>query len=370
MGNTKRVLLLTNIYNGETHFRTEIVDALLQEGYDVTYAAPTKGLKQEREEAGYHLVDIPFDRRSLNPLKDVRLLWQYVKLLRRTAPQVVLSFTIKPNLYGGMACRICKVPQIANVTGLGSAFEDEGWLHRLAIMLYRIGLRKTHMVFFQNTANMQYCEDHLMVRGQRKLLPGSGVNLIRFAYEEYPKEQPLRFLFLGRLIKQKGIDEYLEVARLVRKLHPEVEFHILGTCDEGYHDVLVNQPHEGIFYHGRQPDVRPFICQCHCLIHPSYYPEGMSNVLLESCATGRPIITTDRPGCKEVIEDGKNGFVVRPQDVDDLKEKVLKFISLPHEAKRQMGLAARQKVEREFDRQVVVKAYLDAIEEVEVRNER
>lgn len=200
-----------------------------------------------------------------------------------------------------------------------------------------------------------------MVKTRKVLLPGSGVNLQHFYLQEYPTEQPLRFLFLGRMLKEKGFNEYVEAARRIRKRYPDTEFHIVGTCKNNSFQAE-SLKNEGIEWHGWQADVRPFINRSHCLVHPSYYPEGMSNVLLESCATGRPIITTDMPGCREIVDDGINGFVVRSRDVDDLVEKIECFIALPHNQKCEMGLAARRKVEQVFDRQIVVNAYLKEID--------
>lgn len=355
----KHILLLTNVFNGENHFRKEIVEEFIKEGYEVTYAAPVRpGAKLDQS---YRVIDTPFDRKGKNPLKDLWLLIQYVRLLKKVKPDVVLSFTIKPNVYGGVACRLCHIPQLANVTGLGMALERKGWLQQLAIVLYRIGLSKAHTVFFQNMANVSFCEEHRIVKSRKVLLPGSGVNLKHFSLQTYPEESPIRFLFLGRMMKEKGIDDFLKSAVRIREVHPDIEFHIVGACEKEYVKLAESLKDNGIFCHGRQDDVRPFIAMCHCLIHPSYYAEGMSNVLLESCATGRPIITTDRPGCREIVENGTNGFIIKSQDVDDIVEKLELFISLPHEQKREMGLAARRKVEREFDRNVVVKAYFDCI---------
>jgi len=279
----------------------------------------------------------------------------------------VLSYTIKPNLYGGMACQLCGVPQIANVTGLGTAVENPGKLQKLTILLYKIGLRKAHTVFFQNQANMEFCRQHGMVKGRVKLIPGSGVNLQHHYLQDYPApNDPIRFIFMSRLLKEKGIDQYLAAAHEIKRKYPNTEFHILGNCEGDYAEKMEKLQKDGIvIYHGRQLDVRPFIGKAWCTVHPSYYPEGMSNVLLESCAAGRPIITTDRPGCGEIVDDGVNGFVVRQRDGHDVALKLEKFIQLPYEKKREMGLAARHKVEKEFDRQIVVKAYLEEVNKIE-----
>lgn len=359
-----KILILTNVYCGQNNFRKEVIDAILNEGHDVVLSAPVRYEDVKNEHVAYRIIDTPFNRHGINPLKDLWLALRYVKLLRQERPDIVLTFTIKPNVYGGMACCLCKIPQLANITGLGLAVERKGWLQKVAVMLYRIGLMKTHTVFFQNMSNMHFCEERGIGKRRKILLPGSGVNLNHFSLQKYPPESPLKFIFLGRVMREKGIDEFISAARIIKKRHPDTEFHVVGACEPEYINRMSSEQNEVMVYHGRQSDVRPFIGMSHCMIHPSYYPEGMSNVLLESCATGRPIITTDRPGCREIVEDGVNGFVIKLKDVDDLVRKIEQFIALPYEQKREMGLAARRKVEREFDRQIVVREYLSTIEDI------
>ena len=358
-----KILILTNNFGGLHSFRKEVVKAIRDKGYEVTISAPYDEKRHYFEEIGCRLIDTQFNRKGTNPLKDFGLMLYYRRLLKQEKPDVVLSYTIKPNLYGGMACGLCRVPQIANITGLGSAVENPGWLQRLTIVLYKIGLRKAHTVFFQNRANMEFCMEHKMVRGDVRLIPGSGVNLEYHSLQPYPAEtEPVKFVFISRLLREKGIEEYLGAAERIKEKYPETEFHILGACEEAYGSRLKELQDKGIvIYHGQQPDVRPFIASSHCTVHPSFYPEGMSNVLLETCAAGRPIITTNRPGCGEIVDDGVNGFVVRQQDTADLVEKIERFIGLSWEQKRDLGVAARKKVEREFDREIVVKAYMDEI---------
>lgn len=358
-----KILILTNHYGGLYAFRKEVVKALIDVGHEIVISAPFEARKSYFEDIGCKLVDAQFDRKGKNPIKDVSLVLYYRKLMKNERPNVVLSYTIKPNIYGGMACQLCGIPQIANVTGLGSAVENPGFLQRLTILLYKIGLRKTKVTFFQNRANMEFCKGHKMVGGQQRLIPGSGVNLQQHIFQDYPsKEEPLRFIFISRLLREKGIEEYLMAAEIIKKKYPNTEFHILGTCEDDYEERIEKlQMEKVVVFHGKQADVRPYIGKSCCTVHPSFYPEGMSNVLLESCAAGRPIITTNRPGCGEIVEDGVNGFVVKQQDGSDVADKIEMFIKLPYDQKRLMGLASRKKVEREFDRRIVVEAYLNEI---------
>lgn len=360
-----KVLILTNNFNGLFSFRKEVVNAILKQGYEVFISAPAGEKSSYFEEKGCRLIKTNFNRKGKNPLKEIELLLFYIKIIKRILPDVVLSYTIKPNIYGGVACQLCKVSQIVNITGLGSAVENPGWLQKVTILLYKIGLRKTKTVFFQNRANMDFCQSHNMVKGKGILIPGSGVNLQYHTFNDYPDENPLKFIFISRLLREKGIEEYLGAAELIKKKYPEVEFHILGTCEEAYYDKLKALEEKGIvIYHGWLSDVRPFIAMCHCTIHPSFYPEGMSNVLLESCAAGRPIITTNRPGCGEIVNDNINGYLVKAKDINDLFTIIEKFIALPYCQKKLMGKNARIKVEAEFDRQIVVDAYLKEIESI------
>lgn len=362
----RRILVLSNSFVGLHSFRKEVFQAFKYDGYEVFISSPIGQDKEKAEwfeKIGCHIIDTNFNRQGKNPIADFKLMLLYRKIIKQIEPDVVLSYTIKPNLYGGMACALCSVPQIANVTGLGAAVENPGIMQHLTVWLYKLGLQKTTLVFFQNEANRSFCLKHRMVNGKTRLIPGSGVNLEYHTLQKYPDvTEPMRFIFISRIRKEKGIEEYLQAAQIVKQRYPDAEFHVLGTCEGNYEQRIVDLQKKGyIVYHGHQSDVRPYIAKVHCTIHPSFYPEGMSNVLLESCAAGRPIITTDRAGCREIIDDGSNGFIVRQQDSDDLIKQIERFILLPHSEKQQMGLNARKKVEMSFDRKIVVSAYLNEV---------
>lgn len=363
----KRLLVLSNSFLGLYSFRKEVIQALRNLEYEVWISCPVaedQGKAAWFSEIGCHIIDTQFDRNGTNPFSDIRLMLYYWRIIRQVVPLAVLTYTIKPNLYGGMASAICRVPQIANITGLGVAVEYPGPLQRLTKILYKIGLSRTLVTFFQNEANYRFCKDHGMIKGRSILIPGSGVNVDYHVYQPYPdQEKPIRFVYCSRIRKEKGIEIYISVAKAMRKKYGSgVEFHVVGDC-EGDYEVQLNRltQEDFLVYHGCQADVRPFFAMSGCIIHPTYYPEGMSNVLLEGCATGRPIITTDRPGCREVVDEGINGFIVKPQDTEDCLDKVEKFINLSYELRKMMGEAARRKVEREFDRKVVVDLYLSEI---------
>jgi len=285
-------------------------------------------------------------------------------MIKKVKPDLVLTYTIKPNIYGGLICKLMNVPYLTNITGLGTAVENSGSLQKLTLLLYRLSLKKASCIFFQNTENADFFNKKGIIKGKQRLIPGSGVNLGYYKVLDYPNEKTINFLFISRVMKQKGIDNYLDAAEYIRGKYQNVKFYILGFCEEDYEEKLKRFEEKGIIqYLGMQKDVREFYKISHCTIHPTYYPEGMSNVLLESAACGRPIITTNRSGCREIVDDGVNGFLIEQQNSQDLIEKIEKFLELSYEEKRQMGLNGRSKVENEFDRKIVIGAYLEEIKE-------
>lgn len=361
----KKVLILVNhdvvIYN----FRKELVERLLKDKYEVYISSPYGERIDDLVAMGCKHIESKIARHGTNVLEELKLLHNYKKTIKEIKPDGVLSYTIKPNIYGGMACRMLKVPYIANITGLGTAVENKGLMQNITTILYRIAFKKINCLIFQNTENRQFFIDKNIALDKHRLVPGSGVNLEYFNVLDYPSNETIEFAFISRIMKEKGIDQYIEAAQLIRNKYPNTKFHICGFCEEAYEDKLKALQEKGIvIYHGMQRDVRIILQKTHCTIHPTYYPEGMSNVLLESSACGRPIITTNRSGCRETVDDGVNGFVVEQQNSKDLIEKIEEFLKLSYEEKKQMGLAGRKKVEKEFDRQIVVGAYMDEIDKI------
>ncbi|MCD8052487.1 MAG: glycosyltransferase family 4 protein [Lachnospiraceae bacterium] len=359
----ERILFLVNhdvvIYN----FRRELVERLLQEGYEVVISSPYGERIDLLKDMGCKYVEVKMDRHGTNPLEEVKLLAYYKNLISTVKPKMIFSYTIKPNLYRAMAAEFCKVPIVANITGLGTAVENNGVMEKAMIALYKFAFRKVQTVYTQNEENRQFFIDNNIAVDRLKLLPGSGVNLEHFHVLEYPGDETIEFVFISRIMKEKGIDQYLEMAEYIKEKYPQTRFHICGFCEEEYEDKLKELDEQGvIIYHGLVMDVREVLAYTRCTIHPTYYPEGLSNVLLESAASSRPIITTDRSGCREVINDGMNGFVVEQKNTQSLIAAVEKFIALSNKERKQMGLAGRAKVEKEFDRQIVVEAYMSELE--------
>ena len=383
----KTVLFLVNhdvvIYN----FRLELVERLIADGHEVHISSPYGERIDDLVKLGAIYHEIKIARHGTNPVTDGVLILNYIKLLKQVKPNIVFSYTIKPNIYGGIACRLMNVPQVANVTGLGTAVENPGLTQKITLALYKLAFKKIQRIFFQNTENRQFFIDHNLFTDKHGLLPGSGVNLERFAPLPYPDETDgIHFVFISRIMREKGIEQYLDSAQYFKAAEPaeapdsrhserseessavhahKVTFHVCGFCEQEYQQKLDELTKNGtIAYHGMVRNVREILAKTHCTIHPSFYPEGISNVLLESCACARPIITTDRSGCREVIDNGVNGFIVKQRDSQDLIEKIEKFLALSHEQKMQMGFAGRIKVEKEFDRQIVVEKYLEEVDKI------
>lgn len=358
------VLVLTNFIAGLHSFRKEVMKAIVDASYQLYISVPDADddLAKNFEEIGCHLIKTEFDRRGMNPLADFKLMMAYRRLIKRLKPIAVLSYTIKPNVYGGLACRLTGTPLIANVTGLGDAIENGGWLQKLTVSLYRFGIGKAAQVFFQNETNRSFCVKHKIAGNNAIVLPGSGVNLAHHIFQEYAADGVIKFLFIARLLKDKGTEEYFETAKAIKAKYPQTEFQILGWKEGPYQQKMEELVKTGVInYLGTTSDIRPYLTNVHCTIMPSYH-EGMSNVNLESAANGRPVITTNVPGCRETVDDGKNGYLVEAKSVEALINGVERFLALPYSQKKNMGQMARKKVEREFDRNIVVKAYLKAIE--------
>lgn len=356
------ILVLSNHPTWTFKLRGEVLRALVEDGYRVIVAVGYGPELERLKEIGCEHVDIPYNRRSVNPLKEVKLFLAYRKLIHQVRPDAVLTYTIKPNLYGAYLCRKNKIPCLINITGLGSALDRLGIYQTFFLNLYKYVFKDVYRVFLQNTANRDLFVRKEIVHGNEVLLPGSGVNLENYQPLAYPSCDTIEFVFIARILKAKGIEEYLEAAHEIRKRFPHARFHICGFCDQDYMGLIGEYVGKGdVIYHGMVDDTREIYKSTHCTVLPSWYSEGMNNVLLESAACARPIITTNRPGCGEIVDDGVNGFIVKQQDTEDLIRVMERFILMPDDEKKAMGLAGRRKVEQQFNRKIVVEKYLEAI---------
>ena len=360
----KKILIFANSSKGVYGFRNELVLKMLEK-YEVFISVPDTVCTAELEEEGCKIISTDINRRGMNPVEDLKLFFAYQQLLHEIQPDLVLTYTIKPNIYGGFACRLRKIPYITTITGLGSAMEGDGLLQKLTSILYRIAMKKASCIFFQNETNQKIFEERNIKGLAQKRVSGSGVDLEHFKYMDMPETENVRFMFVSRILKEKGIEEYLEAAKQIKNKYPATEFWILGKCEEEYEMQLQELQKEGIIqYFGMQKDVRQYLKDVHCLVHPSFYPEGMSNVCLEAAACGRAVITTDHTGCRETVAHEESGYIVEKRNVSQLVNAMERFVLLSKEDKCLMGRNGRVKVECEFDRKMVTNSYMNTIQSI------
>ncbi len=355
-----KVMMVANDTNYIWNLRREVLERLISEACEVTLVTQVLGFRDRLDQMGCKVIAVNTGRRGKNPFADMRLFFAYLSALKREKPDVVLTNNIKPNVYAGLACRILKIPYMTNVCGLGMPMEAPGLMQRLTTFLYRIGVRGAKTIFFQNEENRLFFERHKLTPKKAKVIvtPGSGVNLEAHPVLPWP-EGRVHFLFAARIMKQKGIDLFLAAAR--RYASEKVVFDICGQCeDRQYRQILQNE--KCVCYHGLQSDMLPFYRQCSCFLYPSYYPEGMSNVLLEAAACGRPVIAADRAGCRETVEHGVTGYLTPVNNEEKVLEAVEKFLELSVDERKRMGLNGRRKVERAFNRKIVVDIYWGEVE--------
>ena len=372
------IALLTNTDDDVDCFRLELIQAILNSGYRMLISCPDGPKFDVMEEIGlkkndaFFYDDPPIDRRGTSVINDGKLMMHYRKLFKQYKPAVILTYTAKPNVYASLVAHQLHIPVINNVTGLGSIVNESGVKRKFIMWLFKTAYRGSACIMFQNSTNMKLAKELGWVNGDYKLIPGSGVALERYPVQEYPdggngiEGEPVIFNYIGRILKDKGVDDYIEAAKRIKTQYPKTEFNMLGfiePTENHYEAELEELRKQGIvLYRGSQKDVKPWIKRAHAIIHPSVYGEGISNVLLENASSGRLIITTDNPGCRETVDDCYSGFIYHGGDVNQLVQKIKTVLQeMSNSSRKQMGLKGRSKVEREFSREVVIKEYLDTI---------
>lgn len=359
----KKILFLANHFITLHSFRKEMIQAMLEKGYEVYLSLPASTDNAYFEQIGCTILPTKINRRGINPIKDLELIKSYWKMMNKIKPDIIFSFTIKPNIYGSIVSNILGYRQICNITGTGATFLKKGLLCIVCEFLYRISVKKCYKVYFQNTGDRNYFINHKMVCENFAMIPGSGCNLEQHQYKPLPNMNHLYFIYIGRVMKLKGIDEYLICAKSIKRKYPNTTFYIAGWNEEPeYMERVDKAENEGyICYLGFRRDIDSWIEKCHCTILASHGGEGVPNVLLESAATGRICIGSRINGTKEAIDDTITGYLFEKGNAKDLIDKVEKFILLPNDIKEKMGKASRAKMEKEFDRSIVVNAYLNDI---------
>ena len=374
MKKNKIIALLTNNDDDVYCFRKELVEALIAEGYEILISCPNGPKFELMKEIPYIYDNPDIDRRGTNPVKDFGLMMHYHKLFKQYKPTVVLTYTAKPNVYASIAAHQLGIPVINNLTGLGSVVNETGLMKSFIMWLFRLSYRKSACMMFQNETNMHVAIDQGMVKGKYRLIPGSGVDTDRYPLQPYPNGgngktgAPVVFNYIGRILHDKGVDDYIEAAKRIKKDYPQTEFNMLGFIEPTeihYEQDLKELETQGVVvYRGSQKDVKPFIARAHATIHPSTYGEGMSNVLLESASSGRFLITTNNPGCQETVDENKTGYIYQGGNVDALVHAIKRFLALPNSQRKQAGELGRKRMEELFSRKIVIKAYKEEISRI------
>ncbi len=357
-----RILILANSDLGLYKFRKELIEELLI-GNEVYISLPNGGYIKDLVHLGCKFIETRIDRRGVNPIKDVKLLIHYLKIVSQIKPDQVITYTVKPNVYGGIVCRIKRIPYAINITGLGTTFHNEGTLKKIIVSLYKVACRNAKVLFFENEENRQIFIANNIVKEEKTCkLNGAGVSLEDYQFCDYPSDNnKIHLLFIGRVMREKGVDELFAVAKRIKDKYDNVVFDIVGPFEEDYENTVLELQKQGfIKYHGFQSDVKPFIEKAHCFVLPSYH-EGMANTLLECGAIGRPLITSNIHGCKEAVINEGNGYLVNVGDSEDLYLRIKQFIDVSWDEKVEMGKVSREIAEKFFDKKIIVEKTIDRL---------
>ncbi len=360
---TKRILFLSNHFITLFSFRKELINRLVQEGHEIYISMPDDPDNTYFEELGCKIIPTPVDRRGVNPKNDIGTIRAYFKIMKEVQPDIIFSYTIKPNIYGTLVSNLLGYKQVCNVTGTGATFLEDTLVSKIATQLYRVTVKHGYKAFFQNSGDRDLFIEKKMIKNNWEMLPGSGVNLEQYQVTEFPGEEEINFIFIGRVMKLKGIEEFLEAAKSVKEEHENVNFYIAGWNEEEEYIEKVQEYEEKgyVQYIGFQKNISEWIRKCHCTILPSHGGEGVPNVLLETAASGRVCIASDINGSKDVVDDGVTGYIFETGNARSLSGKIQQFLQLSYEEKKNMGLAGRKKVEVEFNREIVIQKYLDEV---------
>ena len=364
----KKIAIISNLSWNLYNFRLSLMVAMRDAGFEVIAIAPYDRYSQKIIDAGFEFHDIKMNAQGINPIEDLKTTYDLYKLFKKISPDILCQYTIKPNIYGSFIANILNIKTINNIAGLGTLFIKEGFITKIAKFLYKTSQAQADRVFFQNREDFNFFIDKGIVSAEKcDILPGSGVDTNRFKPIYREESQQIRFLLIARMIWEKGIGEYVEAARAIKKKYPNAEFCLLGFLDVENPGAITQKEvdewvAEGIInYLGVSDRVDLVIQSADCVVLPSYYREGTPKALLESGSSAKPIITTDSVGCRDVVDDGVNGFLCEPRSAKDLTLKIEMFLALSHEEKLEMGRKSREKIKKEFDEKIVINKYLELL---------
>jgi glycosyltransferase involved in cell wall biosynthesis len=364
----KKIAIISNLSWNLYNFRLSLMQAMRAAGYDVIAIAPYDRYSKKIEDAGFEFHDIKMNAQGINPLEDLKTTYEFYKLFKKTSPDLICQYTIKPNVYGSFVATALNIKMVNNIAGLGTLFVNETYVTKIAKLLYKTSQRKADKIFFQNKDDFDFfIEKGIVDAAKCDILPGSGVDTNRFKPVERKESLNIRFLLIARMIWEKGISEYIEAARIIKKRYPNVEFCLLGFLEVENPGAITKKEmnewvKEGVVnYLGVTDKVDEVILTADCVVLPSFYREGTPKTLLESGSSGKPIITTDSVGCRDVVDDGINGYLCEPRSAKDLAEKMEMFLNLTHIERIEMGKNSRKKIKKEFDESIVINKYLEVL---------
>ena len=366
----KKIAIVVNNSWSAWNFRTNLGFAFKKHGYEVIFISPYDKYSENIKEY-FEYQDIAINSKGTNPIEDLRLIYNFYKVYKNVQPDIICHYNIKPNIYGTIAASILKIPTINNIAGLGTLFISQNFVTKIAKWLYKFSQKKATKIFFQNQDDFKmFVDENLVQKSKCDVLPGSGVDIEKFKPVEKEDDGIFRFLVVSRMLWTKGIQEFIDAAKIIKQKHQDVEFQLLGYLDMNSPTAISKKQMDiwmkdgYINYLGGSDDVRVKIAKADIIVLPSFYREGTPRALLESASMQKPIITTDNIGCRDVVNDGVNGYLCEMKNAVDLADKMEKMLRLTNEQRNAMGKAGRKKIVKEFDETIIIRKYIDAIDAV------
>ena len=363
-----KILITANSMWNIANFRKDLIEALLSDGHEVTILAPKDGSRELLKTWGCQLLNFDMDSRSLSLIKNIKLIFKFYKVFKKKQPDIIWGFTIKNNIFGCLAANRLNIIFVPNISGLGTAFLSNKIVKIITQVAYKLAFKKTKLVFFQNDDDKHLLQKlNIINKNNARVIPGSGINLDHFQFTQLPNHRYQRVIMVSRIIKDKGAREFLEASRNLKVKYPSLEFSLIGELDSSDKRSipvcdLASWCYDGVGTHlGFKTNIIEEFVSSSLVVLPSYR-EGAPRVLLEAASMGRPCVTTDTAGCRSVVDDGITGFLCKSKNAKSLETAIQKYIELPQNDKQKMGIAARRKMEKEFDVKFVINAYFKSLE--------